>query len=239
VYPTRGSQEVIDRALSVKAGCAELLYAYIDVEPVCFNRGFYTVDVRYFYRITADAFVGTARPVEVSGLAVFDKRVILFGSEGNAKVFASTNSNCGLDRQELPRTTAPIAVVEAVDPLILGLKLMDVCECRPCDNGNYDIPEAVSACFQEELVTSGDVHRLYVTLGQFTIIRLERDTQLLMPVYDYCMPEKECPCDGCGCQEDPCDLFRKIKFPVNEFFPPNSTTPKTDSYQEIRSCGCC
>ena len=34
VYPTRGCQEVIDRAVSVKAGCAELLYAYIDVEPV-------------------------------------------------------------------------------------------------------------------------------------------------------------------------------------------------------------
>ena len=69
VYPTRGCQEVIDRAVSVKAGSAELLYAYIDVEPVSFNRGFYTVDVRYFYRITADAFVGAARPVEVTGLA--------------------------------------------------------------------------------------------------------------------------------------------------------------------------
>ena len=40
VYPTCGSQEVLDRALSVKAGTAELLYAYIDVEPVGFNRGF-------------------------------------------------------------------------------------------------------------------------------------------------------------------------------------------------------
>lgn len=62
VYPTRSSQAVIDRAQSVKAGTAELLYAYIDVEPINFNRGFYTVDVRYFYRITADAFVGAARP---------------------------------------------------------------------------------------------------------------------------------------------------------------------------------
>lgn len=95
VYPTRGCQEVIDRAVSVKAGNAELLYAYIDVEPVSFNRGFYTVDVRYFYRITADAFVGAARPVEVTGLAVFDKRVILFGSEGSAKVFSSQGGQRG------------------------------------------------------------------------------------------------------------------------------------------------
>ena len=223
--------------MSVKAGCAELLYAYIDVEPVSFNRGCYTVDVRYFYRITADAFVGAVRPVEVSGLAVFDKRVVLFGSEGSAKVFTSTGASCAPDPQGLPSTTAPTAVVEAVDPIILNLKLVDVCECRPCECGCAEIPSAVAACFPEELMTSGDVHRLYVTLGQFSIIRLERDTQLLMPVYDYCMPEKECTCGGDDCREDPCELFRKVQFPVSEFFPP-SCIERRDSYQEVRT-GCC
>ena len=236
VYPTRGCQEVIDRAVSVKAGCAELLYAYIDVEPVTFNRGFYTVDVRYFYRITADAFVGAARPVEIPGLAVFDKRVILFGSEGSAKVFTSTGKNCGSDIQGLPATTAPTAVVESVDPIILGMKLVEVCQCHHHDNC-CEIPPAVCACFPEELVTGGDVHRLFVTLGQFSIIRLERDTQLLMPAYDYCMPEKDCDC-GCDCrQEDPCELFRKVQFPVGEFFPPNHCpAPKSVEYQDVRGC---
>ncbi|MDM8237992.1 hypothetical protein QUW63_02600 [Pseudoflavonifractor phocaeensis] len=236
VYPTRGCQEVIDRAVSVKAGCAELLYAYIDVEPVTFNRGFYTVDVRYFYRITADAFVGAARPVEITGLAVFDKRVILFGSEGSAKVFTSTGKNCGSDVQGLPATTAPTAVVESVDPIILGMKLVEVCQCHHHDNC-CEIPPAVCACFPEELVTGGDVHRLFVTLGQFSIIRLERDTQLLMPAYDYCMPEKDCDC-GCDCrQEDPCELFRKVQFPVGEFFPPNHCpAPKSVEYQDVRGC---
>ncbi len=92
VYPTRCSQEVIDRAQSIKAGSAELLYAYIDVEPVTFNRGFYTVDVRYFYRITADAFVGASRPVQVCGLAVFSKRAVLFGSESGSKSFTSVDN---------------------------------------------------------------------------------------------------------------------------------------------------
>ncbi len=236
VYPTRGCQEVIDRAVSVKAGCAELLYAYIDVEPVTFNRGFYTVDVRYFYRITADAFVGAARPVEITGLAVFDKRVILFGSEGSAKVFTSTGKNCGSDIQGLPATTAPTAVVESVDPIILGMKLVEVCQCHHHDNC-CEIPPAVCACFPEELVTGGDVHRLFVTLGQFSIIRLERDTQLLMPAYDYCMPEKDCDC-GCDCrQEAPCELFRKVQFPVGEFFPPNHCpAPKSVEYQDVRGC---
>lgn len=236
VYLTSSSQSIVDRALSVKAGCAELLYAYIDVEPVSFNRGFYTVDVRYFYRITADAMVGAARPAEVTGLAVFDKRAILFGSEGSAKVFSSTG---GLGGQQLPGSTAPVAVVEAVDPIILSMKLVDACECRGNDGGCTEIPDAVAACFPEDLVSGGDTHRLYVTLGQFSLIRLERDTQLLIPVYDYCMPDKECSCElGCNCQEDPCDLFRKVQFPVGEFFPPNSIPSRGQSYQDVRGCGC-
>jgi hypothetical protein len=31
------------------------------------------------------------------------------------------------------------------------------------------------------------------------------------------MPEKECVS---GSEDDPCDLFKNIKFPIDEFFPP-------------------
>lgn len=234
VYPTRCSQELIDRAQSVKAGCAELLYAYINVEPVTFNRGFYTVDVRYFYRITASAFVGAARPVEICGLAVFDKRAVLFGSEGSAKVFSSRPGGDGRMPSCLPETNTPTAVVEAVDPLILDMKLVDVCECRPCDCVCVDIPDAVAACFGDELVISGDQHRLFVTLGQFSIIRMERDTQLLIPAYDYCIPTKDCSCSEGECvQQDPCELFRQVQFPVNEFFPSSTANGGGND------CGCC
>ena len=227
VYPTRSAQEVLDRAVSVRAGCAQLICAYIDVEPVTFNRGYYTVDVRYYYRITADACVGAGRPVEISGLAMFDKRAILCGGEEGAKVFTSDRPcQCG------GVTGAPTAVVEALDPMILGMKLVDVCDCRPMECGCGEIPEGVAACFGEPLMAGGDAHRLFVTLGQFSIIRLERDTQLLMPAYDYCVPDKECSCGG-G-EEDPCEIFRKVMFPVDEFFPPNSVC-SGDNY---RDCGC-
>ena len=67
--PPRIPSALSTRAVSIKAGKAELIYVYIDVEPIGFNRGFYTVDVRYYYRVTADAFVGAVRPVEISGRA--------------------------------------------------------------------------------------------------------------------------------------------------------------------------
>ena len=239
MYPTRASQAVIDRALSVRGGRAELLQAYIDVEPASYNRGFYSVDIRYYYRITAEAFVGGSRPAEISGLAVFDKRVLLFGSEGNAKIFTSRFRPEAGDCQGMGRSNLPEAVVEAVDPIVLNMKLVDVCECRPCDCELTELPPCVCACFGCDLCFGSDGKRIYVTLGQFSIVRLERDAQLLMPVYDYCMPEKECTCGGC--EDDPCEIFRQIRFPVGEFFPP-STLPGMEEEPDGASCShnsCC
>lgn len=234
-YPTVTSQAIIDRAISLKAGKAELLYAYIDVEPVGFNRGFYTVDVRYFYRVTADAFVGAVRPLTISGMAVFEKRVILFGSEGSAKVFSSTMTAGDTDFQNLTSTNLPIAVVEAVDPLILGIKMVEACDTSGCDCrccGPAEIPSGIEACFGETLNMGGEGRRVYVTLGQFSLIRLERDSQLLIPAYDYCVPHKECPGNG---DEDPCSVFGRVQFPLEEFFPPNTSKP-LEGYQETRGC---
>ena len=223
---------MIDRAISVKAGRAELLYVYIDVEPVGFNRGFFTVDVRYFYRVTAHAFVGAARPVEICGLCVFDKRVILFGSEGSAKIFSSQSVFEGLDEQNIRKSNLPTAVVEAVDPVVLNTKLVEVCECRACDCELEEVPSSICACFGDDLCFGGDGKRVYVTLGQFSIIRLERDTQLLMPAYDYCLPDKECSCDS-G-EEDPCEVFRHVQFPVDEFFPPSNVGCSDSCYRDMQ-----
>lgn len=242
LYPTVDSQAIIDRAVSIKAGTAELLYVYIDVEPISFNRGFYTVDLRYFYRITADAFIGAPRPVQISGLAVFDKRTVLFGSDSGAKTFSSQQRYVPLDTQCIMDSSLPTAVVEAVDPVLLSLKLVDLCDCR-CDCDVTDIPAAVIDCFGAELVFNSDsAKRVYVTLGQFSLLRLERETQLLIPVYDYCLPGKECDCGcDCGCDQDPCDLFQKVEFPVEDFFP-STVAPRGDTCGSgSSSCGkkCC
>jgi hypothetical protein len=71
---------------------------------------------------------------------------------------------------------------------------------------------------------------VYVTIGQFSIIRLERDTQLLMPSYDYFVPDKECLGSG---DDDACTLFSRIHFPVEEFFPPD-TLELPEGYREAK-----
>ena len=229
-YPTCDSQRHIDNAVSVRARSAQLLYVNIDVEEVSFNRGFYTIDIRYFYKIRGEAFSLVGKPAEISGLAVFDKRVILFGSEGNAKIFTSKTVLGGHDSRTLEYNNLPTAIIEAVDPIILGMKLVEVCDCRN-DFGVAEIPEFISEGFGSDLLFDNSAKRVYVTLGQFSIIRLERDTQLLIPSYDYCMPEKECIGSN---DDDPCTLFSKIHFPVDEFFPPD-TLEAPEGYREAKA----
>lgn len=236
-YPKLQYVDVINHALSVKGGTAKLLHVYVDVEPVTFNRGFYTIDMRFFYQVTLQAYLSCPCPVTVEGLCVFDKRVLLFGSEGNAKIFSSEFSACQPDPQKLRGSNLPVAVVEAVDPIVLDAKLVESCGCRPCDCDLCEVPSFVNSFFDGELSGGDDMRRVYVTLGQFSIVRLERDSQLLIPMYDYCMPEKECSGGNPG--EDPCGLFRNISFPVGEFFPPN-TVCRPETYEETKSyCNCC
>ena len=184
VYPTESSLGYIDGALSIRPKNAELLYVDVHVEPISFNRGYYTVDCTYFYRVTGETFPGGQT---CTGLCVFDKRVMLFGSVGSVKTFSSDAA----DRPAAGRL--PIAVVNAVDPIALHMKLVDAdCLC-PTELEQRSIPDFIAAAFPEPLVLTDTARRWYATIGQFSIIRLERDTQLLIPAYDYSLPEKECP----------------------------------------------
>ena len=70
----------------MRAKAAELLYVQVNVEPITFNRGYYTVDCTYFYKITGETFPNAQA---ITGLAIFDKRVMLFGGSGRVKSFSS------------------------------------------------------------------------------------------------------------------------------------------------------
>lgn len=237
VFLTQDSQSVLEQATTVKARSAELLHVTIDVEPMQFNTGHNTVDITYYYRVLVDAIVCGTRPCTICGLAVFTKRVILCGGEGSTKIFSSKVVSDGFDRQQLMRCSAPEAVVEVVDPMVLASKVVDVCNCHCNDNVCLDLPPFICSCFDGELVLSGESRRLYVTLGQFSIIRLERDTQLRIPSFSYCIPTKDCSATGGAADESPCDLFSRIQFPVSSFFPPCGDG-ECGNVAGNNSCGC-
>lgn len=223
-YPTENAQSVLQTAQSVRGGRVELLYTYVDVEPVNFNRGFYTVDMRFYYRVVLQVMNGGPRYTEIEGLSTFAKRVILYGSEGGAKTFSSGRIPGAPGFRSNLNANMPIAVVEAVDPLLLSAKIVDAaCPCG-YDNLINGVPPFIVDAFDDALVFEENAARkICLSIGQFSITRLERDTQLLIPVYDYCIPsdESDCGATDASSSEDPCELFDGVTFPVDEFFPPN------------------
>lgn len=217
VYLTQCDQDIVDRALTVKTMNVELLYTFIDVEPIQFNNGFYTVDVRYFYRVTVDAYCGIGRPQRVTGLAFYQKRTILFGSEGQAKIFSSKYVEKDYDQMQPQSSNLPEAVVETVEPIVLDTKLVDHIDIF---TDHFEVPTCVAGCFDDEIdIFFREGKKLLVTLGQFSIVRLERDIQIAIPQCDICMPQKECA--GTGPLQNPCDLFETFSFPTEQFFPPS------------------
>jgi len=130
------------------------------------------------------------------------------------------------------------SIAEVVDPIALGAKLVDVNNNNCCCDDDFDlasIPESVSRIFDDSLILGGEQKRVFVSIGIFSIIRLERRVMLLIPAYDFCVPQKEC----IGATDDnPCDLFDRISFPVDEFFPPERGDFDNDDCHPDHKCGC-
>ena len=231
VYLTVPSQQALDCAVSAKARYVELLHVGGHVETVPYSTGYYTVDLTFYYRVIADASAAGGRPTTVTGLAIFSKRLVMFGGETSARSFSSRSGVSCLCKQAIQAGNVPEAIVEVVDPMILGSRVQEVCSCNCCPPSPPVIPEAILGCFEEQLVLDGESKRLLVTIGQFSIARLERSTQLLIPTFDYCIPSKTCKNVGSSNTESPCEVFGQIEFPMDAFFPSknDSCIPAKDS----------
>lgn len=238
-------QGLINNAINVKAKNAEVVKVFADVEEVPFKRGFFTVDVKYFIKVEIEFFLtrpnGGINVVRVPGLVTFDKKVILFGSEGSVKIFKSQFSgNCHDDtvHSSLEQSNLPISKVEVAEPITLSAKVVRLFELNQGDHEHdhdhdHDryMPNNISEILEEvdlEDVGFGNGDEciggeglpkrvVVVTIGIFSIIKLARLVQLLIPAFDFCVPHKRCIAST---EDDPCELFETIEFPTDEFFPP-------------------
>ncbi len=225
-------QKLLNAAINVKARSAEVRDVYADVEELPFKRGFYTVDVKYFIKVVLDFFVpsnrGGTRIVTVPGLVLFDKKVILFGSEGHVKIFKSHFTEKGIDtqiRSDLQQDNLPISKIEVAEPIALSARIVE--EKHKCcfdsvprfimdelDRGYDDLDDDFTAAETGNRFTEREV---LASIGLFSIIKLVRFVQLLVPAFDFCVPNRECIA---ATEENACDLFDTIDFPFDEFFPP-------------------
>ena len=90
VYLGSTGQDIIEHTGNVRVKYAEIVSANVSVEPVQFSRGFYTVNVRFYVKIVLEGCIYPGKAQEFCGLSVIDKKVILFGSEGNVNIYKSS-----------------------------------------------------------------------------------------------------------------------------------------------------
>lgn len=214
---TDQAQPTITDALSVKCRKVEVLNVFLDVEPVPFNKGFYSVDMTFFFKVHIDAYTSPQEcPTTVYGLSAFSKKVILYGSEGGVKVFTSDGTSAQQqDRCGNSPANTPKAGVQVVNPICLACKLCEDCSGKIAISASA-IPDSIAAAFEGKFTDDEPAKLVLVTVGMFSICQIERSVQMMIPIYDFCIPDKECVTTT----DDPCELFQRIKFPVNEFFPP-------------------
>lgn len=240
VYLTDCGQEIIDRTSSIRAKSAKVVWSYINIDNVPFNRGFYQLSIKIYVRIVAEACLSPGKTEEFDGIAVVEKKVILFGSEGNVSIFKSELNGdcfCGKNCRAAKSNNLPIAVLETVDPIILSAKVVEPhhCHCCSCCCNIDEVPECVINTIDGNLADDKNSNRLVVSLGLFSVVRIERPAQYLINAVEYCVPEKEChaPVD-----DNPCTLFKNMSFPVSEFCPPSHIPHCKGEEDRNRKCGC-
>ena len=236
VYLSVCGEEILANSTNVRTRSAKLLWAFVGVDEVPFNCGFYQITVRYYVEVEFEACIAVGRSQTFKGLCALEKNVVLYGGEGKAISFSSTPNNtyCSIGDLSTATTNEPTAIVETVEPVVLGTKVPD-CSC-PCPCAEYaDIPECVRNSFGEEIVLSSGGPRIYVSFGIFSVIRIVRPAQLLINATDYSVPDKECT--QATNNENPCALFRTIAFPVSQFKGTECLTEDTPP-KKSGGCGC-
>ena len=225
VYLGPEGQELIDNATNIRSKCAEVLWASIDVSDVAFNKGYYSVSIRYYFRLCFEACVmGRAR--EFCGIAVYDKQIIMYGGDGNVSIFTSNTISSDICASLPPEAftnsvaNTPKVQLEVASPIVLSVKLADRnWHCGTCCCPIEQIPENLCQCCGcTPMPSDMGAKCLYVTLGLFSLIKIERPVSLLIDRAEYCIPSRESSVLS-DTTSDPCEIFKNMAFPTCDFYP--------------------
>ena len=217
VILTDFGSEIIEHTTSVRAKSACISSTYIGIDPVKFNKGFYSVTVKFFVKITFEACLCGGRSQEFDGVAVLEKKVSLFGGESGVSTFKSnpdSSDYCKIPEPCCVSKNSPIAIVDVVDPIILNVRIKEKEEkCGCCCCSCHEIPDSVCSSINGNLSDS-EGRYLTVSLGIFSVVRIVRSAQYVISATEYSVPDKICVSSQ---DDDPCAIFKSMAFPVSEF----------------------
>ncbi|MBQ9468443.1 MAG: hypothetical protein IJU52_05500 [Clostridia bacterium] len=236
VFLTDFGQDIIEKTGNIKVKDANIMCVNVQADPVRFNCGFYQIVLRTYTRLMCEACLCPGKPQEFEGVAVTEKKVVLYGGDGCVKVFRTTPAEDGFCSVPCSNheegNNKPTVVVETLDPVPLSVKVKERCRCNCCGCGCVEeVPQTVCDRLGGCLVDHQGLEKvLTVSLGFFSVVRIERPGQFILQAEDYCVPDKICkPSD----EEDPSSTFAKMAFPTAQFCPASG-----GSRSGTGDCGC-
>jgi len=189
------SCEIPNNTTMVKAKCVWVENSTLNVEPINFHKGFYTIDIAYKFGVELYCYEKSCEfPTRLTGHIYANKNCVLYGGEMNTVAYSSDNVHQGHTNKCCDIENNPIASVQMMNPIVL--------ECHVSEG-------------HKEHREDREKKSILVSLGMFSIVELIRPTTVLVPTYEYTVPHKTCYNET----EKPCDVFDKIKFPAKEFMP--------------------
>lgn len=193
----------------VKTRCVSIDNVCMSVEPIPFNRGYFSVDITYTFGVELLAYERACDcPTVLRGTATASKSVILYGSESNTKTFFSNGARIGDTNCCCEVVNLPTASCQCVDPIALETKIANVRQ-----HGD-------DCCCRRAVV---------LTLGVFSVVELTRPVTMTIAAYPYHVPTKTCSADT----DSPCEIFSRLSFPTEEFAPIADA-----SAENAPGCGC-
>jgi len=188
----------------VKSKCVKVSDVCINIEPIPFNKGFFTIDLTYTFRVELLAYEKACdQPILLKGTAYASKSCVLYGSESAVKTFSSDGSKIGSTDCCCDTINMPTVSVSVVEPVALETKIGMIC----CGADAKSTESSSGSCCR--------MRSVIMSIGIFSVVELTRPVTVMVPTYEYTIPKKECCCET----DSPCEVFEKIKFPEEEFSP--------------------
>ncbi|HBI85709.1 MAG TPA: hypothetical protein DDX71_05405 [Ruminococcus sp.] len=196
---------------NVRTRCVTIDNICMTVEPIPFNRGYYSVDITYTFGVELLCYARACdNPDVLRGIATAGKSVILYGSESNTKTFFSNGARIGDTNTCCEVVNLPNASCQCVDPIALETRIVNL---------RQNAPEGDCCCRRAVMLT----------LGVFSVVELSRPVTLTAAAYPYSVPSKTCSAEA----DSPCEVFSRLSFPTEEF------SPAADSPENGQTgCGC-
>ncbi|MDD6313116.1 MAG: hypothetical protein PUB08_06630 [Firmicutes bacterium] len=215
------SQAVLNSGTNARIKDVSVIWCQISSSDLPYNCGYYQVNTRYFFNCIIEVCRGLGDTVEINGLAYYDDSSVLYGGEGNVSCFKSTVSNgfCSMPNPCDMVSNLPSVAIEVAEPIPLKLCITDTNDCcRPQSCGCDSIPEQIERLYGKLSGKCCPIEKeALISIGLFSVIRMERPSQIIVPACDFCIPDERNAniCPG----NNPEDLFDSMAFPLNEFYP--------------------